>query len=154
MTRPFAETAVFTVWPHAGSPEQTVNRANFLHAKGPLNQPEGQPTCAVPEDRPKYLSSDSDTEEEEWYFQPVFVPVRVAPIQPAAPNHLPLSLLIMNDTCILSCPTSNEDIAAKNKNKQQPGVGVTVCYFGIFVLFRDWLPVLTQQRFSFLFTKL
>ena len=78
-TRPFAETAVYTVRPHAGGPEQTVNRANLLLAKGPFNLPGDQTRCVVQEDRPKYF--DSDSEEEEWYFQPAPVPVRVVPVE-------------------------------------------------------------------------
>ena len=89
-TRPFAETAVYTVRPHAGGPEQTVNRANLLLAKGPFNLPGDQTRCVVQEDRPKYLTFDSDSEEEEWYFQPAPVPVRVAPVERPAPEARPV----------------------------------------------------------------
>ena len=63
MSRLAAETAVYMVWPHAGGPEQTVDRANLLLGKGPFNLPGDQTTCAVQEDRPKYLSLNSDSEE-------------------------------------------------------------------------------------------
>ena len=86
--QPFAETQVYTVRPHLGGPERTVNRADLLLAKGLFNQPD--PTTCVVQDRPNYLHFESDSEEEEWYCQSAPTPLGVAPVQPPAPNPPPL----------------------------------------------------------------
>ena len=86
--QPFAETQVYTVRPHLGGPERTVNRADLLLAKGLFNQPD--PTTCVVQDRPNYLHFESDSEEEEWYCQSAPAPLGVAPVQPPAPNPPPL----------------------------------------------------------------